>query len=124
MPEVYKQLREITEKLERHYRDIQDFEFTIQEGRLFMLQTRIGKRTGPAAVKIAVDMVQEGLIDRETAILRVEPEQLDQLLHRQVDPKAKPRVLAKGLAPLRARPPGASCSIRTRRSSARRRARR
>jgi pyruvate,orthophosphate dikinase len=98
MPDVYAQLREITGKLERHYLDVQDFEFTIQEGRLFMLQTRVGKRTGPAAVKIAVDMVNEKFIDKETAILRVEPDQLDQLLHRQVDPKAKPRVLAKGLA--------------------------
>ena len=98
MPEAYRQLYDITRRLEQHYRDIQDFEFTIQESRLYMLQTRTGKRTGPAAVKIAVDMVKEGLISEEEAILRVGPEQLDQLLHRQIDPKAQPRVIARGLA--------------------------
>ena len=97
MPEVYKQLREITSRLERHYRDIQDFEFTVQEGKLFMLQTRTGKRTAHAAVKIAVDMVQEGLITREEAVLRVEPASLDQLLHPVIDPKAKVEVIARGL---------------------------
>jgi len=97
MPEVYRQLREITSKLERHYRDIQDFEFTVQEGKLFMLQTRTGKRTAHAAVKIAVDMVQEGLITREEAVLRVEPASLDQLLHPVIDPKAKVEVIARGL---------------------------
>jgi len=97
MPEVYKQLREITSKLERHYRDIQDFEFTVQEGKLFMLQTRTGKRTAHAAVKIAVDMVQEGLITREEAVLRVEPASLDQLLHPVIDPRAKVEVIARGL---------------------------
>jgi pyruvate,orthophosphate dikinase len=97
MPEVYKQLREITSKLERHYRDIQDFEFTVQEGKLFMLQTRTGKRTAHAAVKIAVDMVQEGLITKEEAVLRVEPASLDQLLHPVIDPKAKVEVIARGL---------------------------
>jgi pyruvate,orthophosphate dikinase len=97
MPEVYKQLREITSKLERHYRDVQDFEFTVQEGKLFMLQTRTGKRTAHAAVKIAVDMVQEGLITKEEAILRVEPASLDQLLHPIIDPKARLEVIAKGL---------------------------
>ncbi|MEN6532609.1 MAG: PEP/pyruvate-binding domain-containing protein, partial [Bryobacteraceae bacterium] len=81
MPEVYKQLRQITANLEEHYRDVQDFEFTIQEGKLFMLQTRNGKRTGPAAVRIAVEMVGEGLISKEEAIMRVDPQQLDQLLH-------------------------------------------
>jgi pyruvate,orthophosphate dikinase len=81
MPAVYKQLREITTSLEKHYRDVQDFEFTIQDGKLFMLQTRNGKRTGPAAVKIAVDMANEGLIDKKEAVLRVDPMQLDQLLH-------------------------------------------
>ena len=79
MPEAYKQLREITTSLEQHYRDVQDFEFTIQDGKLYMLQTRNGKRTGPAAVRIAVDMVNEGLISKEEAILRVDPQQLDQL---------------------------------------------
>src|SRR5262245_16893401 len=97
MPECYKQLREITDRLERHYRDMQDFEFTIQEGRLYMLQTRNGKRTGKAAVKVAVDMVHEDLITSEEAIMRVEPNQLDQLLHPILDPKAKPKELAQGL---------------------------
>jgi pyruvate, orthophosphate dikinase len=97
MPECYKQLREITDRLERHYRDMQDFEFTIQEGRLYMLQTRNGKRTGKAAVKVAADMVKEGLITAEDALMRVEPSQLDQLLHPILDPKAKVKELAQGL---------------------------
>jgi pyruvate,orthophosphate dikinase len=88
-PEVYDQLREITGRLEQHYRDVQDFEFTVQEGKLFMLQTRNGKRTGPAAVRIAVDMVNEKLINKEEAVLRVDPQQLDQLLHPVLDPKSK-----------------------------------
>jgi pyruvate,orthophosphate dikinase len=86
-PAVYKQLREITGMLEKHYRDIQDFEYTIQDGKLYMLQTRNGKRTGPAAVRIAVEMVDEGLITKEEAILRVDPQQLDQLLHPVLDSK-------------------------------------
>src|ERR1017187_4132653 len=81
MPAVYNQLRDITTRLEKHYKDIQDFEFTIQEGKLYMLQTRNGKRTGKAAVKIAVDLVSEGLIDKNTALMRVEPIQVGQLLH-------------------------------------------
>src|SRR5581483_10028678 len=81
MPDVYHQLHEITTRLEKHYKDVQDFEFTIQEGTLYMLQTRNGKRTGPAAVRIAVELNQEKLIDEKTAVLRVAPEQLDQLLH-------------------------------------------
>ncbi len=97
MPKVYKQLRDITTRLEKHYRDVQDFEFTIENGTLFMLQTRTGKRTAQAAVKIAVDMVKEKVITREEAILRVEPSQLDQLLHPVIDPKAKKEVIAKGL---------------------------
>ncbi len=97
MPECYKQLREITDRLEKHYRDMQDFEFTIQESKLYMLQTRNGKRTGKAAVKIAADMVREGLIAAEDAIMRVEPSQLDQLLHPILDPKAKAQPLAHGL---------------------------
>ena len=91
---VYNQLREITTMLEQHYRDIQDFEFTIQDGKLYMLQTRNGKRTGPAAVRIAVEMVGEGLISKEEAILRVDPQQLDQLLHPVLDPAAK-KILVK-----------------------------
>ncbi len=89
MPDVYEQLKEITDRLERHYRDVQDFEFTIQEGKLYMLQTRNGKRTGVAAVRIAVDMVEEGLITKEEAIMRVDPNQLDQLLHPVLDEKSK-----------------------------------
>ena len=81
MPESYRQLREITNSLENHYRDMQDFEFTIEEGKLYMLQTRNGKRTGQAAVRVAVEMEQEGLIDKREAVLRVAPSQLDQLLH-------------------------------------------
>ena len=86
---VYNQLREITTMLEKHYRDIQDFEYTVQDGKLYMLQTRNGKRTGPAAIRIAVEMVQEGLINKEEAILRVDPQQLDQLLHPVLDPASK-----------------------------------
>ena len=99
MPAVYNQLREITTMLEKHYRDIQDFEFTIQDGKLYMLQTRNGKRTGPAAVRIAVEMVDEGLISKQEAILRVDPQQLDQLLHPVLDPASKKSLakLATGL---------------------------
>jgi pyruvate, orthophosphate dikinase len=97
MPDVYQQLREITSRLERHYRDVQDFEFTIQEGKLYMLQTRTGKRTGNAAVRIAVDMVDEGLITSEEALMRVEPEQLNQLLHPILDESKPMEVIAKGL---------------------------
>ncbi len=98
LPEVYRQFQEIAEKLERHYRDVQDMEFTIERGKLYMLQTRTGKRTAAAAVKIAVDMVDEGLITREEALSRVEPEQVDHLLHRAIDPRADVKVLAQGLA--------------------------
>jgi pyruvate,orthophosphate dikinase len=86
MPEAYQQLRSITSSLEKHYRDVQDFEFTIEEGKLYMLQTRNGKRTGPAAVRVAVDMVEEGLISKREAVQRVAPNQLDQLLHPVLDP--------------------------------------
>ncbi len=99
IPAAYRELREITSRLERHYRDVQDFEFTIEEDRLYMLQTRSGKRTGPAAVRIAVDMVAEGLITKEEALLRVDPESLNQLLHPVFDPVARRKVpvAAKGL---------------------------
>jgi pyruvate,orthophosphate dikinase len=97
MPEIYSQFAELAEKLERHYRDIQDLEFTVERGKLWMLQTRNGKRTGQAAVKIAVDMVGEGLIDERTALLRVPPADLDQLLHKRVDPKAKLNILTRGI---------------------------
>src|SRR5690606_15355116 len=97
MPGAYRQLVQIAQKLERHYRDVQDIEFTIQQGRLWMLQTRTGKRTAQAALRIAVDMVKERIIDERTAVLRVEPNQIDQLLHPMVDPQAPRRVLTKGL---------------------------
>ncbi|TXL72009.1 pyruvate, phosphate dikinase [Vineibacter terrae] len=97
MPEVYGQLAEIRSTLERHYRDMQDIEFTVQSGKLYMLQTRNGKRTAKAALKIAVDMVREGLIDRKEAVTRIAPASLDQLLHPTLDPKAQRKVLAKGL---------------------------
>ena len=97
MPDCYKELVEIYKKLEQHYRDMQDIEFTIEKGKLWMLQTRNGKRTAKAAVKIAVDMVKEGLISRKDAIMRVEPSQLDQLLHPMLDPKAEKIVIARGL---------------------------
>jgi pyruvate,orthophosphate dikinase len=100
MPAAYAQLREITASLERHYRDMQDFEFTIEEGKLYMLQTRNGKRTGQAAVRVAVEMEQEGLISKEEAVLRVAPQQLDQLLHPIFDePSLKKLVnVATGIA--------------------------
>jgi pyruvate,orthophosphate dikinase len=97
MPEAYAQLKDIYLKLEKHYKDMQDIEFTIQNKKLWMLQTRNGKRTAAAAVKIAVDMVKEGLISKEDAILRIDPSSLDQLLHPTFDPKAKRTVLTKGL---------------------------
>jgi pyruvate,orthophosphate dikinase len=99
LPEAYAQLREITSRLERHYRDVQDFEFTVEEGRLFMLQTRRAARTGQAALRIAVDMVDEGLLTKREAIQRVDAEQLDQVLHPVLDPveRKKHEVLAEGL---------------------------
>lgn len=100
MPEVYKELSDITSKLEKHYGDAQDFEFTVQEKKLYMLQTRSGKRTGQAAVKIAVDLVEEELISKEDALMLVDPQALDQLLHPifDIDEKSKAKELAKGLA--------------------------
>ncbi len=97
MPEVYTQLADVFDTLENHYRDMQDIEFTVEKTKLWMLQTRAGKRTAKAALKIAVDMANEGLITREEAILRVEPMALDQLLHPTLDPKAHRDVLTKGL---------------------------
>ncbi len=99
MPKLYKELFDIQRKLEKHYKDMQDMEFTIQEGKLWMLQTRSGKRTGAAMVKMAVDMCQEKLIDEKTAVLRVEPNKLDELLHPVFDKSAmkKAKVLAQGL---------------------------
>ncbi len=97
IPEAYKQLVDICQTLEAHFKDMQDIEFTIQEGKLYMLQTRTGKRTAAAAMKIATDMVSEGLIDKETAITRIKAEHIDLLLHPRIDPKAKLEVIAKGL---------------------------
>jgi pyruvate, orthophosphate dikinase len=97
MPVIYDQFVQLADKLERHYRDMQDLEFTVERGKLWMLQTRNGKRTGPAGVRIAVEMVKEGVIDEKTAIMRVPAGDLDQLLHKMVDPKAKLNVLTKGI---------------------------
>lgn len=96
-PKAYSDLDGIYKKLERHYSDMLDIEFTVQKGKLYMLQTRVGKRTAAAALKIAIDMVKEKLIDKKTAILRIDPQQLDQLLHPTIDPKAHVNVIAKGL---------------------------
>ncbi|HII30243.1 TPA: pyruvate, phosphate dikinase [Candidatus Woesearchaeota archaeon] len=97
MPDVYEKLTRIYEKLEKHYRDMQDIEFTIEKGRLCLLQTRTGKRTAAAAVRIATEMVSEGLISKEEAVMRIEPERLDQLLHKTIEPSAKYDVIARGL---------------------------
>ena len=107
MPEIYAQLNGIQEKLEEHYRDMQDMEFTVQEGKLWFLQTRNGKRTGAAMVKIAIDLLHEGMIDEKTAIMRCEPNKLDELLHPVFDKVAlsKAKVIAQGLPAS----PGAAC---------------
>jgi pyruvate,orthophosphate dikinase len=97
LPKVFDQLMRITAKLEKHYKDVQDFEFTVESNKLYMLQTRNGKRTAAAAVKIAVDMVKEKLLTKEEALLRLEPQQIDQLLHPVIDPKAKLEIIAQGL---------------------------
>lgn len=97
MPEVYKQLCEVRDRLETHYRDMQDIEFTVQQKKLYMLQTRNGKRTAQAALRIAVELANQNIISKNEAILRVEPASLDQLLHSRLDPKAAKTVLAKGL---------------------------
>jgi pyruvate,orthophosphate dikinase len=100
MPAAYAQLREITTSLEKHYKDMQDFEFTIEDNKLYMLQTRNGKRTGPAAVRVAVEMVEEGLIDKKEAVMRVQPQQLDQLLHPVFDAASLKtlKLVANGIA--------------------------
>ena len=107
MPEIYAQLNDIQDKLEKHYHDMQDMEFTVQEGKLWFLQTRNGKRTGTAMVKIAMDLVREGLIDEKTALLRCEPQKLDELLHPVFDKDAlkKAKVITQGLPAS----PGAAC---------------
>ncbi len=96
-PEIFNQLKEVGEKLEQHYKDMQDMEFTIEKGKLYMLQTRSGKRTAQAAVKVAVDMVNENLITKEESILRITPVQIDRLLHKMIDPTVKVNPIAKGL---------------------------
>src|SRR5262249_13825234 len=105
LPEAFMQLRDTMERLERHYKDVQDIEFTVEEGRLFLLQTRSAKRTAAAALKAAVSMVEEGLISREEAVARIDPSQLDQLLHPMIDPSAELEVAARGLNAS----PGAAC---------------
>jgi pyruvate,orthophosphate dikinase len=107
MPKVFAELETVRRKLESHYRDMQDIEFTVQKNKLFMLQTRSGKRTAQAALKVAVDMVREGLISEEEGIQRIDPGSLDQLLHPTLDPKANRRVIARGLPAS----PGAAAGI-------------
>ena len=105
MPEAFAELRRIYEVLERHYRDMQDLEFTVEKGKLWMLQTRSGKRTAKASLKIAVDLANEGLITQDEAVTRIDPASLDQLLHPTIDPNAERKVIAKGLPAS----PGAAC---------------
>jgi pyruvate,orthophosphate dikinase len=107
MPAAYAELVQVRETLEKHYTDMQDIEFTVQQNKLYMLQTRNGKRTAAASLKIAVDMAEEGLIDRREAVRRVAPASLDQLLHPTLDPKAPRKVLSKGLPAS----PGAACGV-------------
>ncbi len=97
-PELYKQLLNVASTLEDHYKDMQDMEFTVQEGKLYMLQTRNGKRTPQAAIKVAVNMYEEGIIDKETALMRVDPEQISMVMHRQIDPNSENDIIANGLA--------------------------
>ena len=107
MPRAYAELTEVRARLERHYRDMQDIEFTVQQGRLYMLQTRTGKRTAAAGLRIAVEMANEGLIDRSEAVRRINPATLDQLLHPMLDPKAARKPLGDGLPAS----PGAACGV-------------
>src|SRR5205085_3197349 len=105
LPQAFEQLLETMRRLEEHYRDMQDIEFTVEDSELYLLQTRSAKRTAAAAVKAAVDMVDEGLITREDAVARIDPDQLDQLLHPMLDPTAEWTVAAKALNAS----PGAAC---------------
>ena len=105
LPDAYEQFVETARRLEEHYRDMQDLEFTVEDDRLYLLQTRTAKRTAAAALKAAVDMVGEDLISREEAVARIDPAQLDQLLHPMIDPKAEVEVVATGLNAS----PGAAC---------------
>ncbi|MBI4822816.1 MAG: pyruvate, phosphate dikinase [Nitrospirae bacterium] len=97
LPKAYTELNGIYQRLEKHYKDMLDIEFTVQEGKLYMLQTRVGKRTAASALRIAIDMVKEKFIDKKTAVMRIDPTQIDQLLHPMIDPKAELKVIAKGL---------------------------
>ena len=97
MPEAFNELTRIYTLLEKHYRDMQDMEFTVEQGKLWMLQTRAGKRTAKAALRIAVELANEGLITKKEAMMRIEPASLDQLLHPTIDPDAKREVIAPGL---------------------------
>ncbi|MBK9314298.1 MAG: hypothetical protein IPM55_08645 [Acidobacteria bacterium] len=124
MPAIYDEFVQVADRLERHYKDVQDLEFTIERGKLYMLQTRNAKRTGASAVRVAVEMVEEGVIDKATAVQRVEPAQLDQLLHPMIDPKADVNVLAVGLPASPARPQGRRYLIPIRPKSSARRVRR
>ncbi|SVD39529.1 uncharacterized protein METZ01_LOCUS392383, partial [marine metagenome] len=110
MPQIYKELKGIQRQLEKHYKDMQDIEFTIQNNRLWMLQTRTGKRSGTATIRMAVEMIDEGLIDEKTALMRVKPEQLDEIMHPMLDEEVEKQfdLLAKGLP---AGPGGASGQI-------------
>ena len=105
LPQAYAELNKVRDVLEKHYKDMQDIEFTVQQNKLYMLQTRSGKRSAAASLRIAVEMAESGLIDRDTAIMRVNPASLDQLLHPTLDPKAAPKLFAKGLPAS----PGAAC---------------
>ncbi len=107
LPEAYAELAKVRDVLEKHYKDMQDIEFTVQQNKLYMLQTRSGKRSAAASLRISVEMAESGLIDRETAIMRVNPASLDQLLHPTLDPKATTKLFAKGLPAS----PGAACGI-------------
>ncbi len=124
MPAAYDELMQVRQTLERHYKDMQDIEFTVQRGKLYMLQTRNGKRTAAASLRIAVEMAQEGLIDRREAVLRVNPASLDQLLHPTLDPKAARTLISQAACPpARARPPARWCSAPTKPKAAPARAR-
>jgi pyruvate,orthophosphate dikinase len=114
MPEVLAELYQVRRTLEDHYRDMQDIEFTVQRGKLWMLQTRSGKRTAQAALKIAVSLVEEGVIHRDEAVRRIEPASLDQLLHPMLDPTAKTTVLTRGLPASPGAASARSCSRPTR----------
>ena len=123
MPEAFAEFVENVRRLEEHYRDMQDIEFTVEDGKLYLLQTRAAKRTAAAALKAAAAMVDEGLISREEAVARIDPAQLDQLLHPMIDPSAELDVAATGSMRRPAQRAAASSSMRTPQSSARDRSR-